>query len=238
MLLHDPETGATAAIDAPEAAPVEAALEGKRLAAHRHSGHPSSRRPHRRHRRAEAEPPLPRRRARKARPPHSAHRRDRARRRRRAGRLPGGTRAGDAGTHRRATSAICSGRQACLRRRHVVLDRLRTRHRRHSGNDVAVAAQDARLCRTTRASTAATNIRRRTSASPRRSNRRTPRSTPASARSTSSSPQGSRPIPSTMGAEKAANPFLRADVPEVAKSVGLAGSPAWKVFAEIRERKN
>jgi hydroxyacylglutathione hydrolase len=45
-------------------------------------------------------------------------------------------------------------------------------------------------------------------------------------------------IPSTMGAEKAANPFLRADLPEVAKSVGLAGEPAWKVFAEIRERKN
>jgi hydroxyacylglutathione hydrolase len=45
-------------------------------------------------------------------------------------------------------------------------------------------------------------------------------------------------IPSTMGEEKAANPFLRADVPEVAKSVGLAASPAWKVFAEIRERKN
>ena len=45
-------------------------------------------------------------------------------------------------------------------------------------------------------------------------------------------------IPSTIGEEKAANPFLRADVPEVAKSVGLAGPPAWKVFAEIRERKN
>jgi hydroxyacylglutathione hydrolase len=45
-------------------------------------------------------------------------------------------------------------------------------------------------------------------------------------------------IPSTLADEKAANPFLRADVPEVAKSVGLAGSPAWKVFAEIRERKN
>jgi hydroxyacylglutathione hydrolase len=45
-------------------------------------------------------------------------------------------------------------------------------------------------------------------------------------------------IPSTMGEEKAANPFLRADVPEVAKLVGLAGSPAWRVFAEIRERKN
>ena len=45
-------------------------------------------------------------------------------------------------------------------------------------------------------------------------------------------------IPSTIGEEKAANPFLRADLPEVAKSVGLAGEPAWKVFAEIRERKN
>ena len=45
-------------------------------------------------------------------------------------------------------------------------------------------------------------------------------------------------IPSTIGEEKAANPFLRADLPEVAKSVGLAGSPPWKVFAEIRERKN
>jgi hydroxyacylglutathione hydrolase len=45
-------------------------------------------------------------------------------------------------------------------------------------------------------------------------------------------------IPSTMGEEKAANPFLRADVPDVAKAVGLAGQPAWKVFAEIRDRKN
>jgi hydroxyacylglutathione hydrolase len=45
-------------------------------------------------------------------------------------------------------------------------------------------------------------------------------------------------IPSYMGEEKAANPFLRADEPEVAKAVGLAGAPAWKVFAEIRERKN
>ena len=49
---------------------------------------------------------------------------------------------------------------------------------------------------------------------------------------------GQPTIPSTIAAEKAANPFLRADLPEVAKSVGLAGTPAWKVFAEIRERKN
>jgi hydroxyacylglutathione hydrolase len=49
---------------------------------------------------------------------------------------------------------------------------------------------------------------------------------------------GQPTIPATIGAEKAANPFLRADDPALAKFVGLAGSPAWKVFAEIRERKN
>jgi hydroxyacylglutathione hydrolase len=45
-------------------------------------------------------------------------------------------------------------------------------------------------------------------------------------------------VPSLLGEEKAANPFLRADVPEVAAKVGLASKPAWQVFAEIRERKN
>jgi hydroxyacylglutathione hydrolase len=45
-------------------------------------------------------------------------------------------------------------------------------------------------------------------------------------------------IPSYMGEEKAANPFLRADVPELANALGFAGWPAWQVFAEIRERKN
>lgn len=45
-------------------------------------------------------------------------------------------------------------------------------------------------------------------------------------------------IPVTIGAEKAANPFLRADNADIARSLGLAGSPPWKVFAEIRERKN
>jgi hydroxyacylglutathione hydrolase len=49
---------------------------------------------------------------------------------------------------------------------------------------------------------------------------------------------GKPTIPATIGAEKAANPFLRADNPDVAKLLGLGGNPAWKVFAEIRERKN
>jgi hydroxyacylglutathione hydrolase len=45
-------------------------------------------------------------------------------------------------------------------------------------------------------------------------------------------------IPTTIDEEKAANPFLRADVPTVAAAVGLAGKPAAEVFAEIRARKN
>jgi hydroxyacylglutathione hydrolase len=45
-------------------------------------------------------------------------------------------------------------------------------------------------------------------------------------------------IPTTLDAEKAANPFLRADLPEIAAALGLAGKPPAEVFAEIRERKN
>ena len=45
-------------------------------------------------------------------------------------------------------------------------------------------------------------------------------------------------IPTTIDQEKAANPFLRADIPAVAASVGLAGKPAAQVFAEVRKRKN
>jgi hydroxyacylglutathione hydrolase len=49
---------------------------------------------------------------------------------------------------------------------------------------------------------------------------------------------GQPTIPATIAAEKAENPFLRADVAGVAQAVGLAGSPPWQVFAEIRARKN
>jgi len=50
--------------------------------------------------------------------------------------------------------------------------------------------------------------------------------------------KGQFTVPTTMGAEKKENPFLRADVPEVASAVGMAGKPAWQAFAEIRARKN
>ena len=45
-------------------------------------------------------------------------------------------------------------------------------------------------------------------------------------------------IPVTIAEEKLANPFLRADVPEVAAAINMAGKPAAEVFAEIRARKN
>ena len=49
---------------------------------------------------------------------------------------------------------------------------------------------------------------------------------------------GTPTIPSLMGDEKRANVFLRADEPAVAAAVGLAGKPAAEVFAEVRARKN
>ncbi len=45
-------------------------------------------------------------------------------------------------------------------------------------------------------------------------------------------------IPSTMGLEKATNPFLRATEPALAQAVGLAGHPAVEVFAALRDAKN
>ena len=45
-------------------------------------------------------------------------------------------------------------------------------------------------------------------------------------------------IPSLLGEEKKANVFLRADLPEVAANVGMAGKPPAEVFGEIRQRKN
>jgi hydroxyacylglutathione hydrolase len=49
---------------------------------------------------------------------------------------------------------------------------------------------------------------------------------------------GKATIPATIGAEKAENCFLRADVASVAAHLGMSGKPAAEVFAEIRERKN
>ncbi len=45
-------------------------------------------------------------------------------------------------------------------------------------------------------------------------------------------------LPAILGDEKQANPFLRADVPEVAAAVRLMGRPPAEVFGELRQRKN
>jgi hydroxyacylglutathione hydrolase len=45
-------------------------------------------------------------------------------------------------------------------------------------------------------------------------------------------------IPTTIEEEKAANPFLRADVPAVAAAVGRAGHPPPPGWGEVRARKN
>jgi len=50
--------------------------------------------------------------------------------------------------------------------------------------------------------------------------------------------EGEPTIPVTIGDEKLANPFLRADLPEVKGLIGMDGEPPAQVFAEIRARKN
>ena len=49
---------------------------------------------------------------------------------------------------------------------------------------------------------------------------------------------GQPTVPSRLGDEKAANPFLRADDGGLAATLGFAGQPAAEVFAEIRRRKD
>jgi hydroxyacylglutathione hydrolase len=49
---------------------------------------------------------------------------------------------------------------------------------------------------------------------------------------------GQPTVPTLLGEEKKANVFLRADVPAVAASIGLAGKSPAEVFGALRERKN
>ena len=50
--------------------------------------------------------------------------------------------------------------------------------------------------------------------------------------------QGQNTLPTTIGLELATNPFLRATDPGVQAAVGMTGKPAAEVFTELRERKN
>jgi hydroxyacylglutathione hydrolase len=50
--------------------------------------------------------------------------------------------------------------------------------------------------------------------------------------------EGEPTVPSTLGEERATNPFLRADRPELAAGVGLAGAQPAQVFGAIRAAKD
>ena len=50
--------------------------------------------------------------------------------------------------------------------------------------------------------------------------------------------KGQPTIPSTIGEERATNPFFRADERSIAETIGLAGEDAVAVFAEVRRRKD
>jgi hydroxyacylglutathione hydrolase len=45
-------------------------------------------------------------------------------------------------------------------------------------------------------------------------------------------------VPSTLGLERAANPFLRADASDLQAAIGMAGRDPVDVFAEVRRRKD
>ena len=50
--------------------------------------------------------------------------------------------------------------------------------------------------------------------------------------------QGKPTLPTTLAIELATNPFLRAGAPELKRAVGMAEADPASVFAELRERKN
>jgi hydroxyacylglutathione hydrolase len=50
--------------------------------------------------------------------------------------------------------------------------------------------------------------------------------------------EGKATLPTTIGREKAANPFLRADEPSLQRAVGMEGADPAAVFTEIRTRKD
>ena len=131
--LHDPASGATAAIDAPEAAPVEAALKATGwkltdiLVTHHHADHTGG------IAELKAETPLPRGGAAgRGREDPAWSTRPCARATRSASASSSANVIETPGHTARPHHLLVSRRQARLRRRHAVLDRLRPRHRGHA----------------------------------------------------------------------------------------------------------
>ncbi len=49
---------------------------------------------------------------------------------------------------------------------------------------------------------------------------------------------GKPTLPTRLDLELATNPFLRVTSPEIIKRLGMTGAKSWEIFGEIRERKN
>jgi hydroxyacylglutathione hydrolase len=49
---------------------------------------------------------------------------------------------------------------------------------------------------------------------------------------------GKPTLPTNIGIELETNPFLRPHVPAIQKRLSMVGKPEWQIFGEIRERKN
>ena len=238
VLLHDPETGATAAIDAPEAAPIEAALKATGwkltdiLVTHHHADHTDGIMALKDKYKCRVVAPA----AEAAKIPgvdETVREGDKVKVGNLTGNVietPGHTLGHIAYWFHADNTRLC--------RRHAVLDRLRPRHRRHHGPDVGFAEKAARPARTTRRFIAATNTPPPISNSRSRSTRTIRCWRRATRKFGKQLAEGEPTIPTTIGDEKLANPFLRADVADLACDIGMAGKPANEVFAEIRTRKN
>jgi len=55
---------------------------------------------------------------------------------------------------------------------------------------------------------------------------------------TAAAQPGRAPAPSTLAEERATNPFLRCDTPELAAAVDMADEPPAQIFAQIRRMKS
>jgi hydroxyacylglutathione hydrolase len=50
--------------------------------------------------------------------------------------------------------------------------------------------------------------------------------------------KGEATLPTTIGDELATNPFLRPSSPDIQKRLGMEGKPLWEIFGEVRKRKD
>ncbi len=238
VLLHDPESGATAAIDAPEAAPVEAALKQTGwkltdiLVTHHHADHTGGIRALKDKYKCRVVAP-----AKEAAKIPAVDETVREGDRVKVGKLtanvietPGHTLGHIAYWLHGDKLAFVGDTLFSIGCGRVIEG--------NAGDDVGARSRSCATCRTTPSSIAATNTPPPTSDS-RAPSSRTTRCWPRARREAKREIEKGQPtIPVTIGDEKLANPFLRADLPEVAAGIGMAGKPAAEVFAEIRARKN